>query len=307
MCKIYKDTPENFNAIEPYICINSEEVVKRLMQSEKCYFYDTCSFRKHMIIDQPELIFNYIKQTNGIIVITRCIIMELCSNDNKLWAEHIEYIKKMHQSGLYVIVMFEEDFMDVLNFCFTGVITTNVMLSIAVKHSKSKTGTVEKVLTIDSALKKELLVDDTNSDKTLAKRFFEKVRLNKVSEDNLGEELISICVHMLSNIREENPNKYIVLSDDKGAITLLGKTMQNVEKYMGMKCITAVTTPKLCWLLKNTLHFSSKEQIENILGNPNENIKVFCSEEYELMPSEKTFKVSELAQKLISGGIKIYS
>lgn len=307
MCKIYKDTPENFNDIEPYVSINSEDVVKRLIQSEKCYFYDTCSFRKHMIIDQPESIFDYVKQTNGVVVITRCIIMELCSNDNKLWVEHIEYIKKMHQSGLYVIVMFEEDFMDVLNFCFTGVTTTNGMLSIAVKHAKSKTGTVEKILSIDSALKKELLVDDTNSDKTLAKRFFGKVRLNKTSEDNLGEELISICVHMLSNIREEKANKYIVLSDDKGAITLLGKTMQNVEKYMGMKCITGVTTAKLCWLIENNLHFSSKEQIENILGNPDENIKVYCSEEYELMPSEKTFKVSELAQKLIGGSIKIYS
>jgi len=307
MCKIYKDTPKNFNDIEPYVSINSEEVIKRLIQSEKCYFYDTCSFRKHMIIEQPKSIFDYVKQTNGVIVITRCIIMELCSNDNKLWAEHIEYIKKMHQNGLYVIVIFEEDIMDVLNFCFTGVTTTNGMLSIAVKHAKSKTGTVEKILSIDSALKKELLVDDTNSDKTLAKRFFEKVRLNKTSEDNLGEELISICVHMLSNIREEKANKYIVLSDDKGAITLLGKTMQNVEKYIGMKCITGVTTAKLCWLIENTLHFSNKEQIENVLGNPDENIKVYCSEEYELMPSEKTFKVSELAQKLIDGSIKIYS
>ena len=307
MCKIYKDTPENFNDIEPYVSINSEDVIKRLIQSEKCYFYDTCSFRKHMMIDQPESIFNYVKQTNGVIVITRCIIMELCSNDNKLWAEHIEYIKKMHQCGLYVIVMFEEDFMDVLNFCFTGVTTINGMLSVAVKHAKSKTGTVEKILSSDLALKKELLVDDTNSDKTLAKRFFGKVRLNKMSEDNLGEELISICVHMLSNIREEKANKYIVLSDDKGAITLLGKTMQNVEKYMGMKCVTGVTTAKLCWLIQNTLHFSSKEEIEKILGNPDENIKVFCSEEYELMPCEKTIKVGELAQKLIDGSIKIYS
>ena len=233
MCKIYKDTPENFNDIEPYVSINSEDVVKMLIESKMCYFYDTCSFRKHMLIDKPESIFDYVKQTNGVIVITRCIIMELCSNDNKLWAEHIEYIKKMHQSGLYVIVMFEEDFMDVLNFCFTGVTTTNRMLSIAVKHAKSKTGTVEKILSIDSALKKELLVDDTNSDKTLAKRFFGKVRLNKMSEDNLGEELISICVHMLSNIREEKANKYIVLSDDKGAITLLGKTMQKCRKIYG--------------------------------------------------------------------------
>lgn len=65
--------------------------------------------------------------------------------------------------------------------------------------------------------------------------------------------------------REDKANKYIVLSDDKGAITLLSKTMQNVEKYIGMKCIAGVTTAKLCWLIANTLHFFNKEQIENIL------------------------------------------
>lgn len=307
MCRIYKDTPDNFTDIEPYIIINSEEVTKTIIRSEKCYFYDTCSFRKHMMIEHPESIFNYVKQTKGVIIITRCIIMELCSSNNKLWNEHIEYIKKMHQYGLCVIVIFEEDIMDVLSFCYTGVTTINGMLSIAVKHAKSKTGTVEKILNNDSVLKKELLVDNTNTDKMLAMRFFRKARTNKTSGDNLGEELIAICVHMLSNIREDKKYKYIVLSDDKGAITLLSKTMQNVEKNIGMKCITAVTTAKLCWMISKTLHLSDKEQIEKILGHPDDNIKIYCSEEYELMPAEKTMKIGELAEKLISGCIKIYS
>jgi len=306
MCRIYKDTPDNFTDIEPFIVVNCEDVVKKIIQSEKCYFYDTCSFRKHMIVEQPESIFNYIKQTNGVIIITRCVIMELCSSNNRLWNEHIEYIKKIHQYGLSVIVLFEEDIIDVLSFCFTGTTTINGMLSIAVKHSKCKTGTVEKILNNDSVLKKELLADN-NSDKMLASNFFGKARTNKTSGDNLGEELIAICVHLLSNIKEVKSNKYIVLTDDKGAITLLSKAIQNVEKNIGMKCITVVTTPKLCWLINNKLRLSNNKMIESILGNPDENINVYCSEEFELKPSEKTMKIGELSKKLINGGIKIYS
>lgn len=305
MCRVYRDTPDNFVDIEPYILTSIEAVAKAIIQREKCYFYDACSFRKHMVIENPEYIFNYIEHTKGIIVITRCIIMELCSN-NKLWEEHIEYIRKMYQHGLCVLVIFEEDIMDVLSYCYTGIGTINRMLSLAVKHGKSKTGCVENGLSQDSILKKELLVDNTNGDKLLATRFFEKVRSLKTPGDNMGEELIGICVHMLSQIRETKEHKYIVLTDDKKAITLLSKTIKNVEKNMGMKCITGVTTAKLCWLIVNELHVTNKDEIECILGEPQELIKVYSSEEYEFMPSEKSMTNEELANKLIRGGIKIY-
>ena len=306
MCRIYMDTPKNFTKITPYIVSNNIEVIKSIFQAEKCYFYDTCSFQKHMMVVQPDTIFRYIKNTNGVIIITRCIIMELCSSNNELWNEHIGYIKKMHHFGIKVVIIFEEDVMNILGSCFTGITTINGMLSNAVKHAKSKTGTVETVLSSDTTLKKELLIDNSNADVTLAARFFQKARYNKTSGDNLGEELISICLHLLSNIRESHTNKYIMLSDDKGAITLLSKTMQNVEKYIGMRCIAGVTTAKLCWLIENDTAFSNEEQIEDILGNTTDNINVFCSEEYELGPSEKTMKVGELANKLINKSIKIY-
>ncbi len=307
MCRIYKDIPDNFIDIEPYIVTTREDIVKIIVQSEKCYFYDTCSFRKHMVIAQPDSIFNYIQQTNGVIILTRCILMELCSNNNKLWNEHIEYIKKIYQYGIRVLVIYEEDVMNVLSSCYAGGVTINGMLSIAVKNAKSKVGTIENILNRDLVLKKELFIDEDNTDNMLATRFFKKARTNKTSGDNLGEELIAICVHLLSNIREVKANKYIVLSDDKGEITLLSKTMQNVEKYIGMKCIAGVTTAKLCWLIAKNTQLSNKKQIEDILGNPEDIIKIYCSEEFELMPSEKTMKLGDLSEKIVSNsGIKIY-
>ena len=309
MCKIYKDTPDNFTDIEPYVVTKVEDAVKVIVQSGKCYFYDTCAFRRHMRVSDPKPIFDYIQQTGGVIIITRCIIMELCSNDNKLWSEHIEYIKKINLYGISVLVIYEEDIMSVLNACYSGISEVNRMLSFAVKNAKSKTGTKENVLNSDSVLKKRLLIDDKNSESSLAVEFFEKVRANKTSEDNLGEELIAICVHLLSNIIEMTSFKYIVLSDDKGAITLLSKTMQNVERHIGKKCIWAVTTEKLCWLMLEKNVISSKDQVEDILkpGNTGESIKVYCSEEFELVASEKTMKIEELSEKLTNNsGIKIY-
>jgi hypothetical protein len=262
-----------------------------------------------MLVSQPESIFNYIQKTGGVIIITRCIIMELCSNDNKLWREHIEYIKKIHKYGISLLVIYEEDVMNVLTACYSGTSKINRMLSVAVKNAKSKTGTIETVLSSDSILKKELLIDDENADSSLAPRFFIKVRTNKTSGDNLGEELIAICVHLLSNIIEITSFKYIVLSDDKGAIALLRKAIQNVERHIERKCISGVTTAKLCWLMLAKNVISQKNQVEDILkaGNAGDSISVYCSEEFELHPSEKTMKIEELSVKLTNNsGIKIY-
>lgn len=51
----------------------------------------------------------------------------------------------------------------------------------------------------------------------LYSRFFSAVRVNKEHADNLGEELIAICVHILSHMVGIKDGKLCVLTDDKGA------------------------------------------------------------------------------------------
>ncbi|MBQ7065190.1 MAG: hypothetical protein IJN92_00020 [Lachnospiraceae bacterium] len=309
MEKIYKDIPDNFNELESYVITNKMEITESLIRSEKCYFYDTCAFRNHMNISNPDAIFEYMKRNSGVVVLTRGIIMEMCSNDGKLWNEHIEYIKKMSEYGIKVIVMFEEDVFDVLKAYCSDVSKINKWLIFAVRCIKSKAGTIEKVLQMNSVLKKEVLLSDTCTDGTLAKKLFKEIRENKTTQDNLGEELIAICTHWLSNIRNVNEYKYIILTDDKKAIPTISKAIKNSEKYQGMKLIAVVTTAKLCALMQQGALLNSLVDVVDILSPRCEEdiIKIYGSEVYELKPSEKSMKISEFATKIINSSITVYS
>ena len=304
------EVPANFTEIESYVIAEQEEAAEAILQAQKCFFYDTCAFRNHMNIAEPNRIFQYIKQVGGIIVITRGIIMELRSGDNRLWEQHVNYIKKMRQYGLRVLVIYEEDVKKALEICVAGLAEIHTMLSFAVKNAKSKEGAVERTFERNPSLKQELLGNTIRKEGSLMERFFQEVRSNKVSGDNLGEELIAICMHMLSNIPEFSSPKYILLTDDRRAITLLGRTIRDVFRYTGKRSITGITTTKLCWLMVRDEIITTKEQVLKILegGNTGQNIKVLCSEKYELEPNEKIFGLGEFAKTLISDrGLKVYA
>ncbi|MCI8669701.1 MAG: hypothetical protein HFI34_09305 [Lachnospiraceae bacterium] len=309
MKKVYNDTPDNFAEIQTYVITNVEDIAKAIILADKCFFYDACAFRNHMRILNPECIFEYIKRMGGIVVITRCIVMELCSNDNLLWKEHIEYLKKMYQYGIKILLMYEEDAFHVLNTCYSGTAQINLMLSFAIRAAKSKTGTIENILNNNSALRKEIFISSENKDSSLAKRFFREARNGKSSGDDLGETLVAVCIHMLSNIREITEYKYIMLTDDKGAIASLGKVMKNVKEYIGSSCISGITTPKLCQLMVQEHIIEDKKEIESIInaGSIGEFIKIYCSEQFELSPCEKSISVAEFAKKITNNaGVKIY-
>ena len=304
MIKTYKDTPDNLSKIVPYVIMDSKQAGSEIVAAEKCYFYDACSFRKHMDLPHPEYLFEYIKRTKGIVVITRCILMELCSNDNKLWQEHINYVEKIHNAGIKTLVIFEEDIFEAEAICFSSNSEINRHLKIAIQTIKSKVGTVEETLKSDSALRDSIFVNNNNNAKTKYSDFFRKVRANKESEDNLGGELIIICIHILSNILEINEYKYTILTEDKGAISQLGKAIENIEKYSSKKSVTAITTPKLAQILFEENIITEKAILEAVLltGNTDCKVKVFCSEKFDMYSTLKTMSCSELVEKIVNSG-----
>ncbi len=308
MDKIYRETPLNFAEISPYVITDIESIGKEIILSEKCYFYDTCSFRNHMLAPNADLIFDFIKTGIGIVVITRTIIMELCSNDGKLWDKHIQYIKNMYQSGIKILVIYEEDLFKVLHTYCNDVVEINKWLSYAVRNAKSKTGSVESVINRNIKLKKTICDMEECIDSRFAEKMFRAVRAEKKSGDNMGEEMLAICVHWLSHIREITPYKYIIVSDDKKAMRIFGKVIKNFKEYSECDMITVFTTPKLCYQMKINGIVVGEQQIADILSvcNSGNSINVFCSEEFELYPTEKTMSVELFARKVITQNIKIY-
>lgn len=308
MEKIYVDAPYNFSQIETYVITDINAAVREIILAEKCYFYDTCSFRNHMSAANVHLLYEYIKSTSGIVILPRTIIMELCSNDGMLWNEHIQYIKNMYQAGIKILVLYEEDFFEVLHTYCADVTGINKWLSYAVRSAKSKVGSVERAVGQDVWLKKMLFEAGTCKESKLAERMFSAARKCKVAGDNLGEEMIAVCVHWLSHIRESVSYKYIIFSDDKKAMTTFGRVIKNSKDFLGSDMISVVTTAKLCYLMQVKGIVSKEEQVIGLLSKSSmgDNISSCCSEEFELAPAEKTMSIEEFARKIIEGNIKVY-
>jgi len=84
MATVYKEIPHNFSSIEPYVICDKEQMVQAMVLAEKCYFYDACSFRFHSNLQNPASIISYLLSGNGIVIITRGILMELAAQDGML-------------------------------------------------------------------------------------------------------------------------------------------------------------------------------------------------------------------------------
>ena len=301
MGESYLDNPHNFDQIETYVITEKGQVSREILMAGKCFFYDACSFRKHLHMRYPEYLFAFFKRQNGVVIVTRGILMELASHSGYLNPEYIAYIEKMYRAELKVLVMYEEDLFELLSMCFTTNEEINIFLSLAVKNVKRPTGTIESTLKTDKALFVDVL-KNTAKDSRLYERFFQKVRRNKEADDNLGEELLAVIIHLLSYVPEKQSFKYIVLTEDKGAVGLLGKVQKNVFLHRKVYTFSVMTTSRLAQRLFEEKFVVRKEQVEEILsaGTGNFMIKILGSEKYDLEPKEKTMACGELAEKIVT-------
>lgn len=308
MAASYTDNPSNMPDIIQYIILDKSRCVQEIIMAEKCFFYDTCAFRRHANLQHPEPLFEFLKGKNGIVVITRTIIMELASASKSLNVEYIEYLKKMHQAGLKVLVVYEEIIFDVLKQCFTSNAQINKFLNIAINVAKSTTGTISSLYKSEIQLRTDIMTDG-NTDSTLFVQFFNTVRGNKESGDNLGEEMIAICIHMLSNIPEPYNYKYIVMTEDKGAIRLINKIRKNLCDHIAKNTVTAVTTVVLGQKIYQENLIVTKDEVEEFVsaGITGGMVTIVASEEYDLEPQEKVLLFSEVADRIMTpNAIRIY-
>lgn len=300
----YTETPLNFPHICPYIIYDRKEVIRELQRTCRYYFYDACAFRKHVHMPHPEWWFEFIRKTDGIVVITRCVLMELGSKKRKLEETYIEFIQKMSSAGIKILVLYEEDLFKVLSEVFSSNSRINQYLGIAVKTVKTATGTVQRTLKWNEQLRNQVLNRSDLTDQDLYERFFSSVRSHKEREDGLGEELIAICVHLLANIPDDFKHKYVVLTEDKGAIGLLNRARKNSEQYVREKMIAVYSTSKIAQRMYIEKIITDKEQIEEVLsaGLPNPEVRIRGSEEYDLEDEFKTMTCRELAEKIVVPG-----
>ena len=79
------------------------------------------------------------------------------------------------------------------------------------------------------------------------------MRENKEHADNLGEELIAICVHILSHLPGIVDGKICVLTDDKGAASKIDSAVKrtNVQnRGQRLYCLVLLKWFSICFRSK---------------------------------------------------------
>lgn len=306
MAIVYKEVPDNWSELEPYV--NRAPFIEDIFQKRKCFFYDTCSFRYHanMAEESIQSIFAYIKDQDGMIVLTRCILMELASASGILNQEYIRYCRKISQSGINLHVVGEEDFFHIMEMCFSTNSSINNFLVWSVRMIKGPVSTITRTLDEDDALSDMVKKGRNLDNKRVYKKFFSSVRANKEPGDNLGEELLGICLHILSHLPGEEDGKFCVITDDKGAAGKIDKLFEKTNRQFQGKRIIQFSTPKLIQILYTEEYITDRDLLMELLKfNGDGNIKVLGTQIYDLQNREISLSCEEMADQIMRKGIHI--
>ncbi len=305
----YIEIPHNMEELAPYAVTSREKAVTEILGKEKCYFYDACSFRRHANLEpnEAEYLLRYIKSQNGIISITRCILMELASHSGVLCQEYVAYAKHINEYGIVFLIIYEEDLFSVLEAVFSANVVINNYLCWAVRMVKSPVSTIAETLWQNRELQDEVIKGRNLGQRDVYKHFFEAVRGRKEAGDNLGEELLAVCLHILSHIPGEKDGKFCVITDDKGAAGKIDALFKKTARQHRGKKIIIFSTPKLVQVLYRENILLDKEHIKTILNSGiNGNVAVLGTRIFDIQNREISITSEELAELIMQpNGINI--
>lgn len=303
MATAYTETPSNLSEIMPFI-VTDIKVIKNLFYSaDRVIFYDACSFQRHSHLANRErsILIRYYNAHATTVFITRCILMELASDRGMLAEEFIEFIKVMSENEIKVVLFDEEYMYDILSECFSVNEKINAYLLWAVRMCKSPTSTITETLKENIKLMAEVLEGKNLQQSDVYDRFFTAVRGNKEHDDNLGEELIAICVHILSHLPGVYDGKLCVMTDDKGAAAKIDSVMKKTDaRNRGVK-IALFSTPKLVQhMFQEQVEISEDEMVTILSQGASGKIVVMGITAYDFDVNRSISMTSrELAHKIM--------
>lgn len=303
MATAYTETPSNLSEIMPFI-VTDIKVIKNLFYSaDRVIFYDACSFQRHSHLANRErsILIRYYNAHATTIFITRCILMELASDRGMLAEEFIEFTKVMSENEIKVVLFDEEYIYDILSECFSVNEKINAYLLWAVRMCKSPTSTITETLKENTKLMAEVLEGKNLQQSDVYDRFFTAVRGNKEHDDNLGEELIAICVHILSHLPGVYDGKLCVMTDDKGAAAKIDSVMKKTDaRNRGVK-IALFSTPKLVQhMFQEQVEISEDEMVTILSQGASGKIVVMGITAYDFDVNRSISMTSrELAHKIM--------
>lgn len=310
MPTVYTETPHNYYKIESLLETNVEYIVSSIIVSRTLFFYDTCSFRTHsnLSIQGMSKLADFFEMHGGQIIITRCVLMELASISGIINDEYIKYLEYLFHRGIKIILLDEECLFEILMECFSSNVKANEYLTWAVRMSRSPVSAVTQTLKNDIKLSEEVLEGKNSNRSDIYRSFFSTVRSNKEHSDNLGEELIGVCVHILSHLPGTKDGKLWVVTDDKGAAGKIDALMKRTNaQFRGAKIIL-LSTPKLAqYMYQDGIVLAIDDMIEILSQGTSDKVVVMGTTAFDLTVDRNiTMTNYELAQKIMEpNGINI--
>ena len=127
---------------------------------------------------------------------------------------------------------------------------------------------------------------------------------NKESGDNLGEEILAICLHILSHVPGMKDGKLCVITEDKGGAGKINSLMQATNRYYKGARIIIYSTPKLIQTMIYSNIKINKEDLSSFLrADDGSNIVITGTTEYDFHSCRNiSLTKSELVELLMESG-----
>lgn len=298
MTKKYHEVPTNFDSIKDCIIYNKESVIESFFAGSFIFFYDTCSILHHSSSKHRNHIIKFLHKKSATIIITRTVLMEL--SPNTIHPTQIKYINELYDSGLKILLFEEEFVFDCLKeFMVISNKDANLLLGYAAKEvSKSKTKTYELLHTILPSSFSEKLKGNNPGDKELYANFFKYSRESKEEGDSLAEELILICIIVLSKM---SLGRYVFFSDDLRARIKIIDTIKYINKWHSFKDLYQLTTAATVYKMYIDKILTDKEKMIEIMeGAYGKKAPIFFIGEFDIQQVNDELECSKIIDRIIN-------
>ena len=162
MATAYSEVPDNYDILKPFLLTEFSDYKTIIDNADIVVFYDTCAIQHHAnldLINQQRLI-DYLTNKKTVILITKCVLMELGGDNHLIHKNVIRYFKFLIEKGVKII-LFEESMV----YCFLSEVyqsasKINEILRYAVREFSIPTSIIRETVRNDPKL--TALIGDNN-------------------------------------------------------------------------------------------------------------------------------------------------
>jgi len=294
--KTYSHEPANFCDLEPNLILTEKDIINEMLLAKTVFFYDTCSIIHHAKLRDKTPIISYIKKYEGVIVLTRTVIIELASSDNgnKILPGHLRYLQSLNQNGIKIVLFDEELCYGCLDATYTDNIENfNKLLCYSVLQVKKYQGIVSRFFNALPEEDRKKLSGSIQSKKEEFSGFFQAIRLTKSSNDSMAEELLFMCLILLQGCI----GRVVLLSNDIHASDKFLRTIRYIDDHYKRKNMFMYTTAVFCHKLYNDSLLPIDELTEFLSSTyiQGQNIQVYATTKEDIEITHKKISMSDLA------------